>query len=243
MRIQDITFRYEAFRWTDGGGVESLGDLPGGESNFSYAYDASADGNVVVGDGRSASGQEAFRWTPEGGMVGLGDLAGGGFQSTAKAVSDDGNVVVGEGATEQGLRAFRWTAGDGLVDLGVPDGFRSTSAYAISGDGSVILVTATGPGERSASFIWTEQRGYQNLLELLLANGASIPDGWRGIQPTALSFDGTWATGAAFIDEDANQEAFLANLTVVPIPAGGWLVVPLLGVLVGARRRAVRESS
>ena len=64
-----------------------IGDLPG--STFeSRARAVSADGLVVVGGGRSASGREAFRWTASGGMVGLGDLPGGGaFWSGAAATS------------------------------------------------------------------------------------------------------------------------------------------------------------
>ena len=50
---------------------QGLGDLPGGLFN-SQAYDVSADGSVVVGQGNSASGGEAFRWTSAG-MVGLGE--------------------------------------------------------------------------------------------------------------------------------------------------------------------------
>ncbi len=38
----------EAFRWTSGGGMVGLGDLPGGESD-SEANGVSADGSVVVG--------------------------------------------------------------------------------------------------------------------------------------------------------------------------------------------------
>ena len=48
-----------------------LGDLPGGGFS-SFAYDVSADGSIVVGQGLSASGAEAFRWTMADGMIGLG---------------------------------------------------------------------------------------------------------------------------------------------------------------------------
>ena len=69
----------EAFRWTQAGGMVSLGDLPGGAVQ-STARGVNADGSVVIGDGTSASGTEAFRWTQAGGMVGLGDLPGGSFK-------------------------------------------------------------------------------------------------------------------------------------------------------------------
>ena len=55
----------EAFRWTSGGGMVGLGDLPGGSFN-SDALATSADGSVVVGGSESASGSEAFRWEDTG---------------------------------------------------------------------------------------------------------------------------------------------------------------------------------
>ena len=67
----------EAFRWTSGGGMVGLGDLPGG-SFSSHAFGVSSDGSVVVESSHSVSGgYEAFRWTSAGGMVGLGDLPAG----------------------------------------------------------------------------------------------------------------------------------------------------------------------
>jgi probable HAF family extracellular repeat protein len=78
---------FEAFRWTQAGGMAGLGFLPGGTS--SNARGVNADGTVVVG-GSSATGTgpnaEAFRWTQAGGMVGLGFLPGG-TSSDAVAVN------------------------------------------------------------------------------------------------------------------------------------------------------------
>ena len=42
----------EAFRWTEAGGFEPLGDLPAGSSS-SLAIDVSDDGSVIVGQGNS----------------------------------------------------------------------------------------------------------------------------------------------------------------------------------------------
>ena len=110
-----------AFRWTSGGGMVGLGDLPGGIFQ-SDAHSVSADGSVVVGNSTSASGFEAFRWTSGGGMVGLGDLPGGIFSSTAESISADGSVIVGVGnldlASFTTAEAFRWTSGGGMVGLG-----------------------------------------------------------------------------------------------------------------------------
>jgi len=98
----------EAFRWTKDGGMQGLGDLPGG-SFHSKAFDVSADGSVIVGVGTGENGREAFRWTKDGGMKGLGDLPGGDFASYAMAASADGSVIVGDGQSDKGREAFRWT--------------------------------------------------------------------------------------------------------------------------------------
>jgi uncharacterized membrane protein len=74
-------------------------------------------GDVVVGQGTSASGNEAFRWTSGGGMTGLGDLPGGSFFSSASNISTDGSVVVGQGSSYSGDEAFRWTSAGGMERL------------------------------------------------------------------------------------------------------------------------------
>ena len=84
----------EAFRWTESGGMEFLGDLLGGSFN-SAARGVSWDGLYIVGSGHSSLGEETFLWTKDTGMVGLGDIPGGGFASTAKNVSGDGKIVIG----------------------------------------------------------------------------------------------------------------------------------------------------
>ena len=106
----------EAFRWTQGGGMVGLGDLPGGKYKSS-ASAVSADGLVVVGWSNSPSGREAFRWTREDGMVGLGDLPGGMFKSSATDVSADGSAVVGRSSPTHGGEAFLWTPAGGMRNL------------------------------------------------------------------------------------------------------------------------------
>ena len=105
-----------AYRWTDGSGLVSIGDLPGG-AHGSQGYDVSADGDVIVGYGGTASSILAFRWTSSG-MVSLGELPGGAVQSTAVGISGDGNVVVGHSQSTAGTEAFRWTSGGGIAGIG-----------------------------------------------------------------------------------------------------------------------------
>ena len=88
----------EAFRWTQAGGMQGLGDLPGGRFS-SVAFATSADGSVVVGYGESPGviiyNHDPFRWTTSDGMV---NLYPGTLLSTndmARDVSGDGSIVVG----------------------------------------------------------------------------------------------------------------------------------------------------
>lgn len=106
-----------AFRWTQGNGLVSLGDLPGGEF-YSEALGASANGSVIVGDSDSGAGQEAFIWDPAHDMrslldllvtAGIGsNLLSGWTLSAATAISADGLTVVGNGI--HGGRQEAWLA-------------------------------------------------------------------------------------------------------------------------------------
>jgi probable HAF family extracellular repeat protein len=91
---------YRAFRWTEAGGMEDLGTLPGGTS--SEAFGVSADGSIVVGSSDAGGVYRAFRWTEAGGMEDLNVayanlLDDGSYLETAQAISPDGRYIVGTG--------------------------------------------------------------------------------------------------------------------------------------------------
>jgi probable HAF family extracellular repeat protein len=145
---------------------QGLGDLAGGPLDSS-ADAVSADGNVVVGFGSTATGSQAFRWTSAGGMVGLGTLGGFG-ESGAMGVSADGSVVVGYSDSVNGTQAFRWT-GAGMVGLGdIPGGAFGSAAGAVTLDGK----TVAGIGDlnfndgTSQAFLWTAANGISGLGDL-----------------------------------------------------------------------------
>jgi probable HAF family extracellular repeat protein len=161
-------FSWRAFLWTEAGGMQDLGTLPGGDC--SQAFGVSADGSVVVGEALIvAAGQDrafpwqnrAFRWQ-NGVMQDLGTL--GGDESEASAVSADGSVVVGWATNAAGQdRAFRWTVSGGMQDLGTLPGGGESQAFGVSADGSVVVgwaLTAAGYGR---AFRWTEAGGMQDL--------------------------------------------------------------------------------
>jgi probable HAF family extracellular repeat protein len=108
---------WEAFRWTQAGGMVGLGDFPTG-AVLSAAYATTADGSVVVGSG-GVEGNcgpfgcqtvgRAFIWDAQHGMRDLADvLTGLGLDLTgwtlteARGISADGRVIVGTGTNPQG---------------------------------------------------------------------------------------------------------------------------------------------
>lgn len=108
------TPEYEAFLWTQSGGIVGLGDLPGG-GYYSVGNDVAENG-TVVGQSETADGIIAFRWTQADGMISLGALAPG-CNSEALAVSADGNTVVGESCSGSDRAAFIWTPAEGMRNL------------------------------------------------------------------------------------------------------------------------------
>ncbi|TWU22591.1 PEP-CTERM sorting domain-containing protein [Bythopirellula polymerisocia] len=152
--LGDVGSSTEAFRWTAGGGVVGLGELPGGLTNSS-ALGVSADGQVVVGDSDSTLGLQAFRWTEATNMVGLGFLTGGSF-SSATDTTADGSIVVGIASMGADSDPFIWDDSNGirnLVDVLTNDfglgialtGWDLIEATAISDDGRVIIGNGINP--------------------------------------------------------------------------------------------------
>jgi probable HAF family extracellular repeat protein len=96
---------YEAFRWTQSGGIQGLGFIGGGGPGLStsMATAVSANGAVIVGASSSPTAMnEAFRWTQATGMQSLGGLltaAGvnlnGWTLTGASAVSANGEFIAG----------------------------------------------------------------------------------------------------------------------------------------------------
>lgn len=138
-----------AFRWTSGGGMQSLGTLPNG-SGLRSALAVSADGSVIVGE----APLEAFRWTSTGGAVGLGQLNG--HATRALGLSADGTVVVGSnGELEPDREAFRWTDATGMQSIediitaaglgSAIAGWQLQEAWGVSADGRTIVGYGLNP--------------------------------------------------------------------------------------------------
>ena len=104
----------QAFLWTQGTGISTLGDLAGGAVN-SQAYAIDGFSYSIVGSATTGAGATAFIWDPNNGMRNLQTVLSGfgadltGWQLTsARGISSDGMVIVGQGINPFGnLEAWR----------------------------------------------------------------------------------------------------------------------------------------
>ncbi len=215
---------YEAFRWTRGGGMTGLGDLPGG-TFFSLATGVSRDGGVVAGYSLAGpSLYEGFRWTPGHGLQSLGRLPSGTIGQFPTGVAGNGQAIVGYLQLGSGVHeAFRWTATSGTVGLGdLPGGGSYSIAQGTSDDGRVVVgggTTASG----GRAFRWVEGSGMQDI--------GTLPGGnfsWAyGVSP-----DGTQVVGES--TTATTREAFLwhegATMLALGDLAGGAVESVAYGV-------------
>ena len=104
-----------AFRWTEASGMQPIGTIRG----HSVATDVSANGSVIVGDGRASDGFTGvpFRWEA-GVMTELQKPVNFSGENITCCVSADGSVVVGNAYDGDGEQTpWRWTAETGVQTL------------------------------------------------------------------------------------------------------------------------------
>lgn len=188
--LGSITTR-DAFRWTEETGRKVI--LP-----YADISSVTPDGQWVVGtwyESRIVPGgvinAEAFRMRPEGEPERLGFLGGFGTSgysgSAGYDVSADGSVIVGYSWSKKQEHpvAFRWTAKDGMTELDGPSTFEyySTTATAVSGDGSIIVGNGSKQwreidGWKQGSFaaVWDKNGRFYELSELLSDHPVIQPD-------------------------------------------------------------------
>lgn len=98
-----------ATRWVGNDSPTSLGDLPGGIVR-SAAFGLTDDGTAIVGEGRSAIGNEAFLWREGRGIANLKTVLqtefhldlGGWTLTRATAITPTGTAIVGYGTNPSG---------------------------------------------------------------------------------------------------------------------------------------------
>lgn len=150
-----------AFRWSAQSGMVDLGTPDGPDPDFAVFVSPSAissSGNAVAGNWSgtpSGVSVRSFRWTQAGGMQDLGRLAPNssimilGTNVIAAAISANGAVVVGTQTdfllTASENRAYRWSKSTGIQTIeawtgkSLGSGLAAKSAYAVNGDGSLVL--------------------------------------------------------------------------------------------------------
>ena len=214
----------EAFRWTAEGGMVGLGDFAGGAS-ISVALDANDDGSVVVGYGHSANGFEAFRWTEAGGLAPLGDLPGGAYMAQGVGVSGGGDFVVGRSLSSFGQEAFLWSADAGMMSLGdLPGGRFDSIANAVTDDGAMVVGRGSSAAGNEA-MIWTPATGAMRLADYLSSELGIDVAGWRLLDATSMSADGSVIAGYG-IAPGAGQQAWMVRLRESdPCPADAFVSV------------------
>ncbi len=231
----------QAFRWTQGGGLQGLGFLrPNGTRSQAEAI--SRDGSTIVGYGQAGgpfNTYEAFRWTDSGGMEHLAAVPGSLYPDTyAHAASADGSIVVGLGhaGPNGNSRAVLWELG-GAESLGTLTGNLRSAAYAISDDGAVVGGSAYDGVSGTRAFVWTREIGMSSLTEYLLSHGIQIPSGFRPENVRAISGDGLTFAGYGLNLTTNLREGFVAT---IPAPASAMIL--LLAPALSLRQRRTLGS-
>jgi hypothetical protein len=188
-------------RWTESGGVETLGDLPLPASSADWELGgASHDGTAVVGYSFDGTRSVPFRWTTAAGIEDLGALPTGADGARPTAISADGSTIDGftfSGTAE--VDVFRWTAADQLQVMGraLPlASFPDASTLLLSTDGAVLAGAA-------------------------LLNGAISVVRW-GAGGTAVATTGSFVTdmtadGSALVGTEGGSSGFLWRPPVVEL--------------------------
>jgi probable HAF family extracellular repeat protein len=143
------------FRWIPTSGVIYAGGLG--------ANAVSGDGRTIVGNAadenrltNAAIWQRGTEWRL------LGGFPGGACDrslSSALGVSRDGKTVVGQAYLGcAAAHAFRWNETSGMVDLGSSVAGRSSTAYAVSETGRVIVGEQTSEGGPTFGVRWVDGR-------------------------------------------------------------------------------------
>lgn len=213
----------QAFRWTQGGGMQALGPAD------SEANAISRDGSTIVGETRLTSGApQTYRWTQAGGVQPLPALPGT-YYSYARGVSADGRDIVGISSSTTAQYPTRWHDGQ-AQNLGLPVGWHWADPLAVSDDGQVVVGTYDGAQTYGAA-IWTPSTGFMPLMDYLAGFGITLPDGVWLDRCMGVSADGRTFAGVTF-GPAAVVEGFVAT-----VPAPGSIFRLLFGGCLAARRK------
>jgi probable HAF family extracellular repeat protein len=226
---EDPYVRTRGFRWTADEGMIDLGTLRSDDNGWSWAYDTSADGRMVVGSSSSEGDILGFVWI-EGATTGAGrtrqmfalDPLAPDEASGAYAISNDGRYVAGHSSVDDESSertAMRWDVHDieagnqTALSIGyVPAGI-SSEARAISSDGSVVAGFSTLADYNDRAFRWVEGVGIQDL---------GVLDNHMQSRASAVSGDGRVVSGRSE-DGDGIGYAFRWDESAGMVAVADWL--------------------
>lgn len=217
---------FGSFIWTTADGMMQIG----GEIHVNAI---SGNASYLVGE-KFGIGSGAYLWTQDGGVITSEVFLGPGF---AHDVSSDGSVVVGLApiGVNDLFEGFRWTLEDGMTSLGTFGGEPGSDALGVSADGSVVVGVGRNADDEDVAFIWDETNGIQSLQDVLTGLGVNL-DGWDLQYAFDVSADGSVIVGYGD-NPDGIREAWIVNLTPIPIPPAFFLFGSGLVGLIGIARR------
>jgi probable HAF family extracellular repeat protein len=149
-----------AFVWTESGGFQFLGHLPGRFYFFSQANAINDRGEVVGFSGADFGDFAAFIWSQATGIRPLGALSDGTSVIRAQAINNEGVVVVDP--EFESTDVFLWSAETGFRNLGLPPGDDFAGGTGINDETQVVGTSGQFGGEVTA-FLWTETAGFLDL--------------------------------------------------------------------------------
>ncbi|WP_197528426.1 hypothetical protein [Aeoliella mucimassa] len=216
-----------AFKWTEVDGISEIpgiSDLPGS----SGVGGVSADGSVIVGSRDLDGLRYPYRFTEPNHVENLGLFPGSNTSTYVNGISSDGEVIIGY-VDGQG---WRWDESNGYQAIpSLPGSEFGTIPYDLSADGSVILGTTnaynTDPRARFPSFIWTLERGTENLDTFLQECHQIDIAGWSLSRAYGISDDGKVIVGGG-INPDGRLEAFVVDLRIPEPSTLGMTIVLVL---------------
>jgi uncharacterized membrane protein len=191
-------------RATSSSGTIMAGD--GSESSTGFLFDGSARTLIpglsyvaaLTPDGKYVAGRlqdltKAGLWSAQ--TATITNIGSSTWTNTMiSGVNGTDPAVVGYGyvSSTDSYVGFRWKGGV-LTELGFLAGGTSTSAYAVSSDGSTV-VGSTGTSSLQEAFIWTDSSKLRTVLDELKARGLEPAVDLR-ISATFISDDGKTLVG------------------------------------------------
>lgn len=182
----------QAFRWTEVGGLQQLGNLPG--KTQSTSLKVSGDGQIITGVSSTTNPgiitfdtppntYAAFRWTTETGMTDLGNPVGAnGVVDTY--ISQDGTTIVGRALYSHfDFGSVRWRDGTGWESLGFLPSMNESVPSGVSRDGNTIVGTTyqrtysspyTSTDDLQTAYIWDPAHGMRSVESLLGSLGVDL---------------------------------------------------------------------